>query len=200
MFNENHLKPELERKRKGYTEHMGYIMVRKPSHPYSWENGYMKLHRLIMEVELGRYLKPDEIVHHIDNDKKNNDINNLKLVDAATHRRIHNKENKLYESKYDLKKIRKLYESGKSTREIAEMVGISKSTVGYYVKKWNISRTEKSGKIHKDNPLNKRQITDEEIKEINSMKKSGATVKEIIKTTGYSRYTIYKYLSKELIS
>lgn len=39
------------------------------------ENGYV--HRIIASQKIGRPLKPTEFVHHIDEDKTNNDINNL---------------------------------------------------------------------------------------------------------------------------
>jgi hypothetical protein len=32
-----------------------------------------------MEERLGRYLRPEEVVHHIDNNPANNDISNLQL-------------------------------------------------------------------------------------------------------------------------
>lgn len=54
---------------------------------------YLLEHRLIMEKYLGRKLKKEEVVHHIDGNKTNNDINNLKLFPTNTdhlifHRRI----------------------------------------------------------------------------------------------------------------
>ena len=200
MFDENHVLPELIREGTGYSTVNGYIIVRKPSHPYAKSNPYIKLHRLVMEQKLGRYLTPSEIVHHIDHDKLNNDVNNLELVTQSTHRTIHNKESMEYGSRYDLEKVRTLYESGKTTRDIEEIMGIGKSTVGYYVKKWGISRTGDSGNVHVNNPLNKRRVTDEEIAMINKLRREGKTIKSITELTGYSSYTIYKYLSKELIS
>jgi hypothetical protein len=43
-----------------------------------------------MERHLGRKLAPGEMVHHLDLDKRNNDIANLHLcVDRAEHNGIH---------------------------------------------------------------------------------------------------------------
>lgn len=42
-----------------------------------------------METKLGRKLKDTEIVHHIDGDKTNNNINNLCLMTAKEHSRLH---------------------------------------------------------------------------------------------------------------
>lgn len=58
----------------------GYILVKAPiDHPYKLKSGYIREHRLVMERHLGRYLMPDEDVHHLDHNKTNNDINNLEL-------------------------------------------------------------------------------------------------------------------------
>jgi hypothetical protein len=59
---------------------------------YIWikiNGGQIKLHRYLMEIKLGRKLLSSEIVHHIDFDKFNNDINNLLLTDKSEHNRIH---------------------------------------------------------------------------------------------------------------
>lgn len=46
-------------------------------------------HRVVMEQHLGRPLRSDEIVHHIDGNKHNNDIANLQLVTRSEHARLH---------------------------------------------------------------------------------------------------------------
>lgn len=198
MFDENHLKSDLDEGGR-VVDSYGYVMIKKHSHPYSQSSGYIREHRLVMEVELQRYLTADEIIHHKNRDKSDNRPENLEVVDMAEHRRIHNIEDRIYESKYDLELIRELYLEGYSTRKIAEMIGIGKSTVGYYVRKWGISRTGLSGSVHLNNPLNERKITDHEIETINMLRKSGMTVKEIENKVGYSRDTIYRYMDKELI-
>lgn len=59
----------------------GYILIRKPEHPFANKIGYVREHRLVMEEYLDRYLDPKEVVHHITSIKKGgmNDISNLKL-------------------------------------------------------------------------------------------------------------------------
>mgnify|MGYP001221489433 CR=1 FL=1 len=144
MFNENHLKPNEGFKKTGYTKKDGYIMVWKPTHKYAWKNGYVKLHRLVMEKELGRYLKPNEVVHHKDGDKLNNDINNLQIMTKAGHRAIHNVIDYKGVLHYDIEEIKELYLEGHSTRDIARILGIGKSTVGNYIKQLGISRPQMS--------------------------------------------------------
>lgn len=47
-------------------------------------------HRVAMERKLGRKLKPGEVVHHIDGNKRNNDPENLMLfASIAEHSRYH---------------------------------------------------------------------------------------------------------------
>jgi hypothetical protein len=55
----------------------GYILVYKPDHPFAAANGCVRLHRLVTEEKLGRYLTADEVVHHKDEDPGNNSPENL---------------------------------------------------------------------------------------------------------------------------
>ena len=58
----------------------GYIYVYRPEHPYCTKAGYVFRHRLVMEEHLGRYLKPEEKVHHRNGIKKDNKWWNLEVV------------------------------------------------------------------------------------------------------------------------
>lgn len=64
-----------------------YVLVIAPEgHPHSTAAGYIRLHRLVMEEKLGRYLEPNEVVHHIDGNRANNHPDNLEVFeDNATH-------------------------------------------------------------------------------------------------------------------
>lgn len=65
----------------------GYIWIRIKGKGY--HGNQIKLHRYLMQVKLGRELKASEIVHHIDEDKFNNNIDNLQLTTISEHNRIH---------------------------------------------------------------------------------------------------------------
>lgn len=48
-----------------------------------------KVHRIIMEKYLGRKLLSTEIVHHINQDKLDNRLENLQIVSRSEHNKIH---------------------------------------------------------------------------------------------------------------
>lgn len=48
-----------------------------------------KVHRIIMENNIGRKLLTKEIVHHIDGNKLNNNIDNLQILTREEHNKIH---------------------------------------------------------------------------------------------------------------
>lgn len=60
-------------------EKHGYIRVYAPLHPHSRRSGAVAEHRLVMEVALGRYLQPGEVVDHIDGHPRHNWPSNLRV-------------------------------------------------------------------------------------------------------------------------
>jgi len=58
----------------------GYIYVLAKNHPNVDKKGYYPEQNLVIEKSIGRYLKKNELVHHLDGDKKNNKLENLKLM------------------------------------------------------------------------------------------------------------------------
>lgn len=62
-----------------------YMYALVPEHPHSTKNGYVLMHRIIMENYLGRVLNDNEIVHHINKNKLDNRIENLQLMNKTEH-------------------------------------------------------------------------------------------------------------------
>lgn len=74
----------------GTQEENGYIAVLVPDHPRVQRRGYVYEHRLVMEAHIGRYLRPEEVVHHINFDTTDNKIENLMLFDNdQEHQKYH---------------------------------------------------------------------------------------------------------------
>ena len=51
--------------------------------------GHDRAQRVVMERYLGRQLTSDEVVHHIDGNKENNQIGNLQILSKAEHAGMH---------------------------------------------------------------------------------------------------------------
>jgi len=56
---------------------------------YIEEGKHILEHRYIMEKYINRKLTSDEIVHHKDENKLNNSINNLKVMSQSEHKALH---------------------------------------------------------------------------------------------------------------
>lgn len=68
-----------------------YALV--PDHPNSTKNGYVLHHRIVVENHINRLLSPDEVVHHVNGNKKDNRIENLEVKSKKQHARDHASEN-----------------------------------------------------------------------------------------------------------
>jgi len=67
----------------------GYRYIWNPDHPACTKYGYVMEHRLVMEEFLGRYLTEDEHVHHINDIKTDNRIENLQIMSNSEHYSYH---------------------------------------------------------------------------------------------------------------
>lgn len=67
----------------------GYMKRYDPSHPWPRSGGYVREHVRLMELSLGRRLKNEECVHHIDGDISNNALSNLELLTKSEHSSFH---------------------------------------------------------------------------------------------------------------
>lgn len=69
----------------------GYALVHRPDHPRANAGGYVREHILVAEQTLGRPIAANEVVHHEDEDKSNNDPSNLRVfASLGDHIRHHN--------------------------------------------------------------------------------------------------------------
>ena len=72
-----------------YYDKDGYVQILMPEHPMAKKDGYVLEHRFIMSEYIGRLLGQAEVVHHIDEVKDNNQIENLELYEKREHDRMH---------------------------------------------------------------------------------------------------------------
>jgi hypothetical protein len=68
----------------------GYVLVKAPTgHPRTDHRGYVKRAVLVLEEKLGRYLTPDEHVHHRNHEVADDRPENLEALNAYEHSRLH---------------------------------------------------------------------------------------------------------------
>lgn len=70
----------------------GYVLIRvHKNHHLANRNGYAYLHRLVAEQKLGRRLMKNEVIHHIDRDKQNNEPENIRITKSIFHHMVNHR-------------------------------------------------------------------------------------------------------------
>src|ERR1051325_4054431 len=102
--------------RVGYVTTKGYRIIRV-------DGRKVREHRWIMEQHLGRRLKPTEDVHHLDGNKLNNSITNLRVIDHAAHTIEHNPLT------WSIETAKTMLAEGVTVNNIAKALGVDYSSV-----------------------------------------------------------------------
>lgn len=130
----------------------GYVLKYLPEHKRASKSGYVFEHLLIMEKYLNRELKyfghnnkNNEVCHHIDGNKQNNNIFNLQLITLSEHTKLHIKEDiqrsrkagvtRSVIKKVNIDKIVNLYVSGMTQHKISEIYNVSQSVISNIIRK-----------------------------------------------------------------
>ena len=69
---------------------LGYKYFYDLDHPLANKSGIVYYHRHVVSEKIGRWLKSSEHIHHIDGNRSNNSLNNLKIITLSDHAKIHN--------------------------------------------------------------------------------------------------------------
>ena len=70
----------------------GYLYFIDVDHPLANAVGRVYHHRHVASVQAGRWLRPDELVHHRDGNRANNDAANLVVMTRSCHSVMHRAE------------------------------------------------------------------------------------------------------------
>jgi hypothetical protein len=64
---------------------LGYAYFLDRTHPLANSQGKVYVHRVVASEKIGRWIKTEEHVHHIDGDTNNNHPDNLEIMSRSEH-------------------------------------------------------------------------------------------------------------------
>lgn len=83
------LQSQTTRKGEPFLWH-GYISIHIPKHPHSNKQGHVKMHRFVYETYKKCCLLPTTVIHHINEIKTDNRIENLRpIISNVKHMELH---------------------------------------------------------------------------------------------------------------
>ena len=100
-----------------------YARVYRPDHPMANASGLICVHRLVASEKLGRPLRGDEFVHHVNGDHEDNRPENLEIVTNAEHMKRHWKAGD-FEHLIGPRKERAFEGAGQLIRDLRKAAGI----------------------------------------------------------------------------
>lgn len=94
-------------------------------------------------------------------------------------------EKRRYKKSYDVDKLRKLLETGKPRKEIAKILGVSRSTIDVGIRQYDLTGIEKRGRKPKYDERQLREYVE-----------AGRTNEEIGQLMGVSKTTVQKWIKE----
>jgi predicted transcriptional regulator len=156
----------------GIIMRMGYPCMRVPEHPFA-NNGYVFMHRLVVEKRLGRYLEKWETIHHINGNKLDYRDENLQVLSNPDHGKHHQppKYPELREKEWLSDKAKSM-----SQHEIANLLGCNPRVVYDFLL---IHGLKSSGKTGRPRELDERLSNKEWLSE-NSVTMSQSEIASLV--------------------
>jgi DNA-binding MarR family transcriptional regulator len=144
----------------------GYILLRVGDR-------YVKEHRLVVEKHLGRPLRDDEHIHHINRNRSDNRIENLRVLSPSEHTLLHLRAGDMasvWTPQMDTE-LKSLYHQGEPHKDISKRLGVTPGAVALRLHKLGLNSRA-------------RRWTHNEDTTVSSMRQSGASFREIARHIG----------------
>lgn len=150
---------------------------------YRWittDKGRVLEHRAVMEAHIGRELRPEEVVHHRNERRADNRIENLEIMSAEKHTAHHSPIS------WDPDVAVSLRKEGRTYSEISKVVGVTVATIRQGLKRRGLFKPSKMGRPRKWD-------TEKAL----AMRAEGASYRKIGKALGVTARAIFQGLKSD---